>query len=130
MRISPLSIWLPLVAVVIAWLPDGQVQAAGESYSLGYDLIRQAEKVLKEAAASSPNRHSKPDTVQRDVYDITFLLEQAVRAAEKANDTAMKDYAHEALRLLQRAVAQGNFDPAQVEPVMRLIRQLLPNVSA
>lgn len=130
MRTSQLLVSFPLAAVVVVWLLVGQVQAAGESYSLGYDVIGRAEKILKEAAASSPRRHSKPDTVQRDVYDITFLLEQAVRAAEKANDAAMKDYAHEALRLLQRAVAQGNFDPAQVEPVMRLIRQLLPNVSA
>ena len=30
------------------------VPAAGESYALGYDMIGQAEKVLKQAAANSP----------------------------------------------------------------------------
>lgn len=50
----------------------------------GYDVIGQAEKVLMQAAANSPQWHSKQDSIQRDVYDITFLLEQAWKAAERS----------------------------------------------
>ncbi len=118
-----------LVAVISApWTSPGTVEAAGETYALGHELIGHAEQVLKQAAMKSPNWHSRQDSIQRDVYDITFLLEQALRAAEKSNDAARKDYAAHALTLLQRAVTRGHFDPAQVEPVLVLIRRLLPDV--
>lgn len=112
----------------LMWLLAGSVQAVGEPYALGYDVIGQAEKVLKQAAENSPQWQIKQDSIQRDIYDITFLLEQAWRAAEKVNDAAMKDSAHHALSLLQRAVAQGHFDPGTVEPIFTLIRQMLPTV--
>lgn len=118
-----------LAGSVLIWLQATSVQAVGEPYALGYDVIGQAEKVLKEAATNSQKWHSKQDSIQRDIYDITLLLEQACRAADKANVAAMKDSAHQALSLLQRAVARGHFDPGKVEPIFTLIRQLLPNVS-
>lgn len=129
MRIGPLIRSLALAGSVLMWLLEGSVQAVGEPYALGYDVIGQAERVLQQAAENGPTWHSKQDSIQRDIYDITFLLEQAWRAAEKVNDAAMKDAAHQALSLLQRAVAQGHFDPDKVEPIFILIRQLLPNVS-
>jgi len=116
--------------VVMMWLLAGSVPAAGESYALCYDMIGQAEKVLKQAAANSPKWHNRQDSIERDVYDITYLLEQAWKAAETSNDAAMKDYAQQALTLLQRAVMRGHFDADKIEPVFTLIRQLLPNVSA
>jgi len=106
------------------------VQAAGESYALRYEDLGDAERVLKHAAVNSPNWHRRQEAIQRDVYDITFLLEQAWRAAEKGNETAQKDYAHQALTLLQRAVAKGHFGTNQIEPILRLIRDLLPDVTA
>lgn len=129
MRIVQSIIRLLLAGLVVVLLLARPVQAAVESYALGYDVIGQAEKILKQAAVNSPQWHSKQDSIQRDVYDITFLLEQAWRAAEKSNDAAMKDYAQQALTLLQRAVTRGHFDPEKIEPVLTLIRQLLPNVS-
>lgn len=128
MRMIQLMIGLLLASTVVMWLTAGSVLAAGESYALGYDVIGHAERVLMQAAANSPDGHNRIDLVQRDVYDITFLLEQAWRTAEKANDVASRDYANQALTLLRRAVARGHFDPAQVEPIFTLIRQLLPNV--
>ncbi|MFO0698251.1 MAG: hypothetical protein U0236_03400 [Nitrospira sp.] len=118
-----------LAGSVLMWLLEGSVQAAGDPYAMGYDVIGQAERVLQQAAANSPQWQIKQDSIQRDIYHITFLLEQAWRAAEKVNEAAMKDSAHQALSLLQRAVARGHFDPDKVEPIFILIRQLLPDVS-
>ncbi len=129
MRIGRLIRSLVLAGSVLMWMQTTSVQAGGESYALGYDVIGQAEKVLKQAAANSPKWHGKPDSVEREIYDITFLLEQACRAADTANDAAMKGSAYQALFLLQRAVARGDFDPGTVEPIFTLIRRLLPNVS-
>ena len=129
MRTINVIIRVLLASLLLMWLFARPAQAAGKPYALGYEVIGQAEKVLKRAAVNSPKWHSKQDSIQRDVYDITFFLEQAVKAAERANEVAMKDNAHQALTLLQRAVKQGHFDPAQIEPVLRLIRQFLPNVS-
>jgi hypothetical protein len=119
---------LVLGFVVSLWLMTGVAQASGESVALGYDVIGQAERVLKYAAENSPHWASNQDSIERGVYDITFFLEQAWRASENANDVAMKEYAHQALTLLQRAVMRGYFSAEQVEPVMTLIRRLLPNV--
>ncbi len=129
MRAVPLIMGLVSAGVVVVGLLSGSAQAAGEPYALGVEAIGQVEKVLEQAAANSQKWDTRRDSIQRDVYDITFMLEQAWRAAEKFNDTAMKDYAQQALTLLQRAVTQGHFDPDKIEPVFTLIRQLLPNVS-
>jgi hypothetical protein len=66
---------------------------------------------------------------EAETMQIVQLLEQALRAAEKSNDAAMKDSAQQALTLLQLAITRGHFDPDRVEPVLTLIRQLLPNPS-
>jgi len=129
MRMRAIIRGLLALSVLLTGLTTETAWAAGESYALGYEAISQAEKVLKRAAAESPQWHSKADSIQRDVYDITFLLEQAVKAKEKANEAAMKDAAYQALTLLQRALRKGHFDPSRVEPVLTLIRQLLPSVS-
>lgn len=128
MRIGQLIRSLVLAGSVLIWPQATSVQAVGELYALGYDVIGQAEKVLKQAAANSPKWHSKQDSLEREIYDITLLLEHAYRAAENVNDAAMKDSAHQALSLLQQAVARGYFDPKKVEPIFLLIRQLLPTV--
>lgn len=127
MRIGPLIRSLVLAGSVL--LLTGPAVGEPYTYTLGYGVIGQAEKVLKQAALNSSKWHSEQDAIQRDIYNITFLLEQAYRAAEKANDAAMKDAAHQALALLQQAVAQDHFDAEKVEPIFTLIRQLLPNVS-
>jgi hypothetical protein len=127
MRIGPFIRGLVLAGSVL--LLTGPAVGEPYTYTLGYGVIGQAEKVLKQAALHSSKWHSKQDAIQRDIYNITFLLEQAYRAAEKANDAAMKDAAHQALSLLQQAVARDHFDAEKVEPIFTLIRQLLPNVS-
>ncbi len=128
MRIGHLIRSLVLAGSVLMWLQATTAQAVSEPYALGYDVIGHAEKVLKQAAENSPQWKIKQDSIQREIYDIMFWLEQACRAAEKVNDAAMKDSAHQALSLLQRAVARGHFDPGTVEPIFTLIRQLLPTV--
>ncbi len=128
MRIGHLIRSFVLAGSVLMWPQGTSAHVVGQLYALGYDVIGQAEKVLKQAAANSPKWHSKQDSLEREIYDITFLLEQSWRAAENVNDAAMKDSAHQALSLLQRAVAQGHFDPGTVEPIFTLIRQLLPTV--
>lgn len=107
-----------LVGMMLIWLQPGPT-VVGESFALGYDLIGETEQVLKRAALES-----------RDIYDITFLLEQAMRASEKLNNVAKYEYAEQALSLLQRAVRRGHFHPGHIEPVLALIRRLLPNVVA
>lgn len=119
-----------LLGMMVVWLLPLSALAGGKSYDLGDDVIGQTEQVLKRAAAVSPQWHRRQDAIQRDVYDITFLLEQALKASEKLNDAARKDYAEQAFTLLQRAVRRGHFDPNHIEPVLKLIRQLLPNAAA
>ena len=84
-----------LLGMLLVWQLPGSAMAGGDSYALGYDVIGQTEQVLKRAAAESPQWHRRQDAIQRDVYDITFLLEQALRASEKLNDAARKDYAEQ-----------------------------------
>jgi hypothetical protein len=114
-----------LGTVVIGWLLSGSMQAVGELYAVDKGAIGQAEEVLKRAAKESPQRNTQADFVERDIHDITFLLDQSWKAAEKSDDAARKDYAHQALALLQRSVTRGSFERTQVEPVFTLIRQLL-----
>lgn len=106
------------------------VVAADGSYDLRHELIGQTEQVLKRAATESPQWHRRRDNIQRDVEDITFLLDRALKASQSLNGAARNDYAEQALRLLQRAVRRGHFDSKDIEPVLTLIRQLLPNVAA
>jgi hypothetical protein len=91
------------------------LQAASESYALNYDAIIQAENQLELAALDAPQR-DRQDILQRDIHDIIFLLSQSWKAPKKSNDVAQKDYAQQALTLLQRSAAQGYFDLAKAKP--------------
>lgn len=117
--------WL---GIVFAAAVPGGALAAGDHYGLT-ETILQVEQTLKRAAATSPGWHSKQDSIQRDIYDITYLLEQALKASQAANHEAMKDYAHHALTLLQRAVNRGHFRADDVAPVLAVIQRFLPNPS-
>ena len=119
-----------LLAMIVVWLSHGPVSAGESPYALGYDVGAQTEQVLKRAAPHSPQWHSQQDAIQRDIFDITFLLEQALRASEKLNDAAKQDYAQQALTILQGAVRRGHFDSNSIEPVLKVIRELLPNITA
>jgi hypothetical protein len=99
------------------------LQAASESYALNYDAIIQVENQLELAALDAPQRNRQD--IQRDIHDIIFLLSQSWKAAKKSNDVAQKDYAQQALTLLQRSAAQGYFDLVKAKPVLTLIHQLL-----
>jgi hypothetical protein len=112
------------VSVLTFFVMTGSMQAAGESYALSYEAIAQAEEHLERAALDSPQRH-KQDTIQRDVHDIMFLVNESWKAAEKSDDVARKDYAQQALTLLKRSASRGYFDLAKAEPVLTLIQQLL-----
>ena len=119
------------LGMAVVWLSaDPAAFAAGESYESIHEVIGQTELVLKQAARESPQWHRRPDAIQRDVEDITFLLDRALKASHSLNAAARNDYAEQALRLLQRAVRRGHFDPKDIEPVLTLIRDLLPNVAA
>lgn len=100
------------------------MQTAIESYAVSYDAIIQAENNLELAALEAPQRH-KQDIIEREIHDIIFLLGQSWKAAEKSNDVARKDYAQQALTLLEKSAARGYFDLAKAEPVLTLIHQLL-----
>jgi hypothetical protein len=102
-------------------------QAIGEPTTSTKKAIGQIEQALARAAFESPQRHQRQDSIQRDVQDITFLLEQSLRSSENPHHdrAGKKYYAQEALIVLDRATTVGNFDPANVEPVLVLIRHLL-----
>lgn len=119
---------LLLAGVLTASLP-AHALAGGTAHSLDLDRIAGVEQVLKQAAVKSPRWHSKQASIQRDVYDISYLLEQAVKASQASNHAATRDYARQALALLQRAVTRGHFNPEDVAPVLGEIRRLLPNAA-
>jgi hypothetical protein len=100
------------------------MQDADETYALEYDAVTQAEEHLEQAALDSPQRN-RQDTIQRDVHDIVFLLDRSWKAAEKSDHIARKEYAQQALTLLERSAARGYFDLAKAKPVLALIRQLM-----
>ena len=102
-----------------------QMQIAGVWNVYGYDVIIQAEDMLHEAAKASPQWHTKQDSIRRDVHDITFSLEQAWKAAEYSRHRERKDYAEQALLILQRGTERGHFDRVKSEPVRAFIRGLL-----
>ena len=101
------------------------MEAAAESKALSTDRVGDAEQVLSEAAKQSPHWHSRRDFIQRDIHDITFMLEQSLLSAEKSNHVERKYYARQALTLLERGVASGHFDSGQTKPVLSLLRELL-----
>ena len=113
---------LVMGAVVFALLA-GQMQVAHILF--GYDVITQVEEILHRAAKASPHWDTRQDMIRRDVHDITFSLELAWKAAEHSRDAETKDYAEQALLILQRGMARGHFDRAKTEPVRAFIHGLL-----
>ncbi|BCA55991.1 hypothetical protein W02_31310 [Nitrospira sp. KM1] len=112
---------LVVLSAVITWAVVGPMQATvSQSFDTRQDSIVQVEASLERAAI---NKHKV--STQRDVHDITFLLEQSWKSAVKADLAARKLYAKEALTLLQRSAAHGDFDLGKADPVLILIRRLL-----
>lgn len=113
------------ISAMIVGLVAGQLQFANTSNVFGYDIIVQVEDTLHQAAKASPHWQTRQDAIRRDVHDITFSLEQAWKAGEASRHFERKDYAEQALLILQRATARGYFDRAKTEPVFAFIRGLL-----
>jgi hypothetical protein len=115
------------ITAIIVGLLAGQMELAGTSNVFGYDVILQIEDTLHQAAKASSQWEARQDSIRRDVHDITFSLEQAWKAAEHSRHAERKDYAEQALLILQRATARGYFDRVKTEPVLAFIRGLLTN---
>jgi hypothetical protein len=113
------------ISAMIIGLLAGQMQIMGTSKVFGYDVILQVEDTLHQAAKASPQWPTRQDSIRRDVHDISFSLEQAWKAAEHSRHAERKDWAQQALLILQRATARGYFDRVKAEPVLALIRGLL-----
>ena len=89
------------------------------------DIISGVERALKEAATERQQSRIDRDSTERAIHDITYLVEQSWKAAEKSNHAARKDHAKQAETLLLRSMRIGHFDIAKVSPVLTLIRELL-----
>jgi hypothetical protein len=113
------------ITAIIVGLLAGAMQLGGTSNVFAYDVILQVEDTLHQAAKASPHWQTRQDSIRRDLHDITFSLEQAWKAAEQSRHAERKDYAEQALLILQRATARGYFDRAKTEPVLAFIRGLL-----
>jgi hypothetical protein len=111
------------VSAILVWLILEPIQVP-ESYALDDDVIGEVEDVLTLAAQDGFQRHGRQDSIQRDVHDLTFLLELSLRAAEESRHSEKRDYAQQALALLQRGARLGHFDLGKAEPVLTLIRHL------
>jgi hypothetical protein len=113
------------ISAIIVILMAGQMQITGTPNVFGYDVILQVEDILHQAAKASPQWETRQESIRRDVHDITFSIELAWKAAEHSRHAERKDYAEQALLILQRGTARGHFDRAKTEPVLALIRGLL-----
>jgi hypothetical protein len=116
-----------IICLVLGFMLSEPGQAIGEATTSSKKAIVRIEQTLERAASESPHWHQRQESIQRDVQDIMFLLQQSLLSSENPrHDRAGKRYyAQEALVLLDRATTVGNFDPAIVEPVLALIRHLL-----
>lgn len=114
-----------LVSLTLGLAFSGPSVAIGEATT--FLTIGSIEQTLKRAAIESPQWHRRQESIQRDIRDITFLLQQSLLSAKNPQyDHAGKTYyAQEALILLERATTVGNLDTAKIEPVFILIKQLL-----
>jgi hypothetical protein len=97
----------------------------GPSHATEEDVVGHAEQALKRAAIDSPHWHARRDAIERDIHDITLFLDHSMEAAEKSDHAARKDFAQQALTLLERSANLGHIDLAKAEPVLMLIRRLL-----
>ncbi|ALA61105.1 hypothetical protein [Nitrospira moscoviensis] len=111
-----------LIRVVVLFQAISLLNPAG---MVAEDVVGHAERMLKQAAQESRHWHSRQDSIQRDLHDIVFFLDQSVNAAEKSDHEARREYAGEALVLLQRGMTAGYFDETKAQPVVSFIRRLL-----
>lgn len=125
MNVGRLAKKLLRLSAIIVGLLAGHMQLAGPSEVFGYDVIIQVEDMLHQAAKASPRWDTRQDAIRRDVHDITFSLEQAWKAAERSRHAETKDYAEQALLILQRGTERGYFNRAKTEPVRAFIHGLL-----
>jgi hypothetical protein len=110
-------LYLSLVVVVLPPIPH--------AHAYREDIISGVERTLKEAATERQQPRIDRDSTDRAIHDITYLIEQSWKAAEKSNHAARKDHAKQAETLLLRSMRIGHFDIAKVSPVLTLIRELL-----
>ncbi len=104
-----------------------QPALAGEMAQPGLEhRIRQAEQVLKQAGRNSARWHNRRARIERDVHDIAYLIERAMKAGDRATTA---EYAREAHNLLERAINRGHFHPDDVAPIANELRGLVePNM--
>ena len=117
-RIRVLSSVLSLCLILSVLPPPVGVHANRE------DIISGVERALKEAATERQHSHDR-DATDRAIHDITYLIEQSWKAAEKSNHAERKDHAKQAPALLLRSMRMGHFDIAKANPVLTLIQELL-----
>ena len=115
------------ICLIVGSMLSGATSAVGEATISSKKAIGRMEQALNRAAEASPQWHQRQDSIQRDVQDITFLLEQSLLSSENPDHdrAGKKYYAQEALTVLHRAMTVGHFDPATIEPVLELIKRLL-----
>jgi biopolymer transport protein ExbB/TolQ len=101
------------------------LQSTVAVYAYREDIIGEVERVLKQAATERQQPHIDRDSTDRAIHDITYLIEQSWKAAEKSNHAARKDHAKQAEALLLRSMRIGHFDIAKVNPVLTLIQELV-----
>ena len=101
------------------------LQSTVAVYAYREDIISEVERVLKQAATGRQQPHIDRDSTDRAIHDITYLIEQSWKAAEKSNHAARKDHAKQAEALLLRSMRIGHFDIAKVNPVLTLIQELV-----
>jgi len=112
-----LSSVLSLCLILAVLPPTVEVHADREN------IISGVERTLKEAATQQP--HIDRDATDRAILDITYLIEQSWKAAEKSNHAARKDHAKQAHALLLISMRIGHFDIVKANPVLTLIQELL-----
>jgi hypothetical protein len=113
---------MSLVLPQVSW-------GAGERSRLETETLVHVEQALKHAAVSSPVWHSKQEAIQRDIQDISYVLDEAINASRAGNQRALRDYVREALGLLRRAIRLGHFRADDVAPVLALIQSVVPSAS-
>ena len=114
-----LSSVLSLCLILAVLPPTVEVHADREN------IISGVERTLKEAATERQQQHIDRDATDRAILDITYLIEQSWKAAEKSNHAARKDHAKQAHALLLRSMRIGHFDIVKANPVLTLIQELL-----
>lgn len=97
---------------------------SGEGPASRHDQIARVEQVLTHAAQCSPRWHSHQALIQRDVHDISYLVERAMKTPDPI---LRREYAAEALALLKRALSRGFFHTDEVRHVVNELHQLIPD---